>query len=62
MNLSQVNDHMAAFNAHAAPGSECTEWQDFCADCYRIYGCAGYSDNARDIEVSAEFAEYWYAL
>jgi hypothetical protein len=59
MTLQQTYDAMHSFNRSAAPGSECSAWQDFVADCHSRLGYAPWADEHWDDEVPADFADYW---
>lgn len=60
--LKEVCDIMEEYNAEVAYGSECTEWQVFCADSVFIFGIPPYDEKAEDREVPYEFFLYWKSI
>jgi len=57
--LNEITEAMEQYNREHAPGSECTEWGDYVADCYSTLDVAPWVDNADEIDVPDNFAEYW---
>lgn len=59
MTLDQITIEMKSYNGAVAYGSECNAWQDYHADCHEIIGVGPQDDEADDMIVPEEFADYW---
>lgn len=57
--LAELNNWMKEYNGECAPGSECNAWQDFVQSAYEDYKVAPWSDEALEITVDDDFADYW---
>ena len=62
MKLNELTEKMREYNRAAAPGSECTEWGDYWADCYDRLGVSPSDDTAETITVPADMADYWIEI
>ena len=72
--LTEISDLMAEYNRDVAPGSECSAWQDYVADCWSELGCGpgGHGPASGDGTATAyldggvyppeTFREYWLAV
>ena len=62
MKLIELYNSMAEYNRSVAYGSECAAFGDFSYDSYKELGVGPRSDEAYDIDVPEDFAEFWLAV
>jgi hypothetical protein len=53
---------MHRYSSQVAYGSECSAWQDFVADCYKVLGFAPWDDAHWGDAVEIGFANYWLCV